>query len=66
MVVFGLVVGIGLLVYGVMKRERLPLAGGTAVILGSVLTIHGGAAPFLVLVAIALAIWWLPVVNPVD
>ena len=60
LVMVGLIVGIGLLVHGIMKRDRMWLAGSTAVILGSVLCIQGGAAPFLVLVAMTLGIWWLP------
>ncbi len=58
--VMGIIIGLGLMVRGCFGGGRNWLAGGMAVLLGSLLFIRGGATPLLLLIALSLGIWWLP------
>lgn len=58
-VVLGLLIGMGLAVRGCMGSDRLWLAGGLAVVLASLLAIHGGAFLALLIVAASLGVWWV-------
>lgn len=59
-VAVGLLAGLAICLRGLFASQRLWVGGGVAVVLGSVLFIHGGATLFLLLVAASLAAWWLP------
>ena len=59
-VVLGGLAGLALMVAGIFKSERLWLAAGMALLMGGLLSIHGGALVFLLVMAVALGIWWLP------
>ena len=55
-----ILIGLALAIRGIFGGGRLWLAGGFTVILGSLLSMHGGATVFLFVVGFALVLWWLP------
>ncbi|MDX1680245.1 MAG: hypothetical protein R3242_05900 [Akkermansiaceae bacterium] len=58
-VILLMVLGVAMGLVGLFKKARLQMMVGTTLVLASVLSIRGGAAPFFVFVAIALGFWWV-------
>ncbi len=61
-VMFGFLVGVGLAVRGIIKRDGVWLGSGMLILFASFLSIRGGAAAFFLALACAALFWLVPAI----
>lgn len=62
-VMLGFIVGVGLAVWGMLKRDAIFLGSGMLILFASFLSIRGGAAAFFIALAVAGIFWLVSLIN---